>query len=133
MMKTLLLSIAMFAMLLTPASALTEQEQLFLPGNVETLDIQNGDIRITEDAAATEASQRDLVLEGPNRVLDFLLSFFSIIAVIIGILAGVKIIYSHGNAKQFQEGLMMLVYTALGMLIISGSWFIVRFILNFNL
>lgn len=70
---------------------------------------------------------------GPKRIADIVFGFFSIIAVIISMRAGISVLFSKGDAAKFKNGIMAIVYAAIGIVLIGSAWIIVRLVLQINL
>ncbi len=108
-------------------------DENFLTPNTPTLfaPTENGleAVKPTEDA---KSQQVNLLFQGPQSVMRFLFGLFTLIGVLASIYAGSRIVFSQGDPKKMQQGFFMLLYTAIGFLIIGSAWFIIRFILNFK-
>lgn len=75
---------------------------------------------------------RNLLNEGPKRILDLIFGTFATVGTIICIIAGIRIIFSNGDTKKFQQGIKAIVYAAIGIVIVGSAWMIVRAILSIN-
>lgn len=66
-----------------------------------------------------------------NNVVDFLLFYLAIpIAAIIFAFAGIKLVFSGGNASQMQKAKSTMIDVAIGLALAAGAWLIVHTILN---
>lgn len=86
----------------------------------------------TQELRGTSANE-NLFETGPKKLNDYFFGFFGIIAIIIALRSGTKIIFSNGDAKTFKDGIMTLVNAAIGIVVIGSSWSIIRIILQINL
>ncbi|MFN7159982.1 MAG: hypothetical protein ACK4NC_00045 [Candidatus Gracilibacteria bacterium] len=70
---------------------------------------------------------------GPKRIADIIFGFFSIISVIVALRAGISVLFSKGDAAKFKNGIMAIIYAAIGIVLIGSAWIIVRLVLDINL
>ncbi len=66
-----------------------------------------------------------------NNVVDFLLFYLAIpIAAIIFAFAGIKLVFSGGNAGQMEKAKSTMIDVAIGLALAAGAWLIVHTILQ---
>lgn len=70
---------------------------------------------------------------GPKRISDIVFGFMSLITVVIALRAGISVLFSKGDAAKFKNGIMAIVYAAVGIVLIGSAWMIVRLVLSINL
>jgi len=63
-----------------------------------------------------------------TRIINVVLSFVAIIAVIIIIYAGIKYIIARGDEKEVEEAKNIILYTIIGLIIIGLSAALVNFV-----
>ncbi len=68
----------------------------------------------------------------PKNGIDLIFGFFTTIGSIVVLVSGTKIIFAKGDVKKVQEGIQIVIYTIVGMVIIGSSWFVIRLILDIN-
>ncbi len=109
----------------TPRQVIPKPPQVFdnveNPGNPQNL---------TGDPSGIN---RNLLNEGPKRILDFIFGTFTTVGTIVCVIAGIRIIFSNGDTKKFQQGIKAIVYSVVGIMIIGGAWMAIRAILSINL
>ena len=108
----------------TPQDVLPTAPQVF-----QNLDDVNNTRSLTGDQNNVN---RNLLNEGPKRILDLIFGTFATVGTIICVIAGIRIIFSNGDTKKFQEGVKSIVYAAIGIMIVGGAWMLVRAILSIN-
>ena len=107
-----------------PCDVLPTAPQVF-----QNLDDVNNTQSLTGDQTGVN---RNLLNEGPKRILDLIFGTFATVGTIICVIAGVRIIFSDGDTKKFREGIKAIVYAAIGIMIVGGAWMLVRSILSIN-
>lgn len=108
----------------TPCDVLPTAPQVF-----QNLDDVNNTQSLTGDQNNVN---RNLLNEGPKRILDFIFGTFATVGAIICVIAGIRIIFSNGDTKKFQEGIKAIVYAVIGIMVVGAAWMTVRAILSIN-
>lgn len=86
-----------------------------------------------KELSATTDLKTNLINTGPQILNTYFFGFFGIIATIIALQAGIKVLFSNGNEKAFKDGVMTIINAGIGVILIGSSWAIVRLILQVNL
>lgn len=81
------------------------------------------------DRPQASANNTDL-RSGVISLINYFLGFLGLIAVIVIIFSGVKLVASQGNDGKVKEAQKTILYAALGLLIVFFAYAIVNFIVN---
>lgn len=79
------------------------------------------------------AGNVQLLNVGPKRISDLVFGFMGVITIIVALRAGVSVLFSKGDAAKFKNGIMAIIYAAIGIVLIGSAWIIVRLVLDINL
>ena len=78
------------------------------------------------DASTNNTDLRSAVVS----LINYFLGFLGLVAVIVIIFSGVKLVASQGNDGKVKEAQKTILYAALGLLIVFFAYAIVNFIVN---
>ncbi|PIV90326.1 hypothetical protein COW46_03565 [Candidatus Gracilibacteria bacterium CG17_big_fil_post_rev_8_21_14_2_50_48_13] len=121
-----------FGLFFAPA-ALAQINNDVLPVQPSNVNIFNPSASTTPDVTSRPAGAVNLVEVGPARIMTIILGLFGLLSIVMAIYAGAQIIFSEGDPKKIETGVKTLAFTAIGMLVVSGAWVLVRLVLNINL
>jgi hypothetical protein len=72
----------------------------------------------------------DALIQGVNNVINFLIMFAGIVAVLMFVWAGVKLLLSGGNITAKEEAKKIIWNTVIGFIFVLAAWLIVHLILS---
>lgn len=79
-------------------------------------------------AGGTETDKGDSIIQVIKNVINYVLGFLGLIALIFLLIGGFKIVTAGGNDKAHEEGVKVLKNAAIGIAFIGIAWFLVTFI-----
>jgi type IV secretory pathway VirB2 component (pilin) len=122
---TPLVALSLLALVATPAIVSAQQEFETDPATIiETqfgLEEYEGEVALGQDISIQETIAR---------IINILLGFLGIIAVIIILAGGFKWMTAGGNEDKIGEARKMIVQGLIGLVVIFASWAIASFVIN---
>lgn len=111
------MSLAMFALLLMPAVALADADTLLWGGNETDV----------EDAIGLGNEDPRIIIAS---IINVVLGFLGIVAVVIIILGGFKWMTAAGNEDKIDEAKKLITAGIIGLVIIMAAWGIAKFVMS---
>ncbi len=85
-----------------------------------------------DDINCSDEANGEAIRDTIKDVLNFLLTFVGIIAVAFIIWAGFLMMTAAGNEEQVESGKKIIIWAAVGILVILFAWVIVAFVVDFG-
>lgn len=79
-------------------------------------------------AGGTDTDKGDSIIQVIKNVINYVLGFLGLIALIMLLYGGFKMVTAGGDENGYQEGFKVLKNAAIGIAFIGISWFLVTFI-----
>lgn len=82
------------------------------------------------DIGGVDGGDTDSIREGILRVLEIILSFMALIAVIVIVIAGIRLVVSQGEEQEKDKAKKTIFYAIIGLIVILLAQAIVGFVEN---
>jgi len=115
--------------LITKGAGLSALAAYAVGGLVQIASAQPSNVLNPLDRPASSANNTDL-RTGVISILNYFLGFLGLVAVIVIIVAGVKLVTSQGNDSAVKSAQKTILYAALGLLLVFFAYAIVNFIVS---
>ena len=93
-----------------------------------TLPFQNPESTNGINVGGAGTDQGDTIIDIIKRFINYALGFLALIALVMLLWGGYKMVASGGDEGAYKEGLKILKNAAIGIAFIAVSWFLVTFI-----